>query len=399
MPSPDSSRGSLTSEDVRRHNLGLVALALTSGPLSRSELALETGLTRGAITSLSAELIEHEIVRESDRIAPEGRGRPKTLLELSATDVALIIATLDADRVEAVVSTLDGQRLGRFSRRHGRPIGDPGPVVDALAQVVSEALAHAAAVGRPLADLSVVVWAPVGGSPAVVLADTDLGWERVDLIGLLQQRLPRLRAAQIPLIADTSVAALEEHADAGAPPHLVYLKSDSGIGGAVFADGRALTGAAGWAGMLGHLPVIADGALCECGQHGCLVTVAGPDALLANAGLTDVADTDGLDAALERFVTGVRDGRRGFVDAWAAALPHVARTLQIALLTVGADHVVLGGYLAAFAEDIADELARIAVRTGGATPPQVTASRLGADAALLGAERAARLRMIDTLLG
>lgn len=399
MPSPDSLRGSLTSEDVRRHNLGLVALALTSGPLSRSELALETGLTRGAITSLSAELIEHEIIRESDRIAPEGRGRPKTLLELSATDVALIIATLDADRAEAAVSTLDGQRLGRFSRRHGRPIGDPGPVIDALAQVVSEALAHAATIGRPLADLSVVVWAPVGGTPAVVLADTDLGWERVDVIGLLKERLPRLSAAQIPLIADTSVAALEEHADAGAPDHLVYLKSDSGIGGAVFADGRPLTGTAGWAGMLGHLPVIPDGALCDCGQRGCLVTVAGPDALLAATGLTQRAHDVGLDAALSHFVAGVRAGASECVAAWAEALPHVARTLQIALLTVGADRVVLGGYLASFADDIADELARIAVTAGGTTPPRVSASRLGPDAALLGAERAARLRMIDTLLG
>ncbi|MFK4789691.1 ROK family protein [Microbacterium sp. ZW T5_56] len=398
MPSPDSLRGSLTSEDVRRHNLGLVALALTSGPLSRSELALETGLTRGAITSLSAELIEHEIIRESDRIAPEGRGRPKTLLELSATDVALIIATLDADRVEAVVSTLDGQRLARFSERHGRPIGDPGPVIDALAQVISEALSHAATIGRPLADLSVVVWAPVGGAPAVVLADTDLGWERVDVIGLLQERLPRLSAAQIPLIADTSVAALEEHVDAGAPDHLVYLKSDSGIGGAVFADGRALTGAAGWAGMLGHLPVIPDGALCECGQHGCLVTVAGPDALLSATGLAESARDEGLDAALDRFVAGVREGSPQHVSAWTQALPHIARTLQIALLTVGADRVVLGGYLASFVDDIGAELTRIAVTAGGAVPPHVSASRLGPDAALLGAERAARLRMIDTLL-
>jgi len=51
MPEP------MSSEDVRRHNIGLVLSELADGPRSRTELARATGLVGGTITSFTAELI------------------------------------------------------------------------------------------------------------------------------------------------------------------------------------------------------------------------------------------------------------------------------------------------------------------------------------------------------
>ena len=188
-------RPSLVSGDVRRHNLTLVLQHIArSGPSARSEIAEATGLTRGAVTALTAALTEAEVLQELEPDQAE-KGRPVTRLALGAPAVAILVAQVDADTATALMTSLAGDELFRVSIHHGRPMGDPGAVLDALADVVGEALEAASAMGRRVAELPVVVFAPVGGEPPVVLADTDLAWGRVDVLSGLGDRLPELAAA------------------------------------------------------------------------------------------------------------------------------------------------------------------------------------------------------------
>ncbi|WP_022889562.1 ROK family transcriptional regulator [Agromyces italicus] len=390
---------SLASADVRRHNLALIATRLAEvGVASRSDLADATGLARGSVTALVRRLEADGLVRETVQVAAEGKGRPRTMLELSADHLAIVTLLIDADHAAAVASTLGGRRLARVERRHGRPMGDPARVLDVAAQALDAVVGEVGE--RKIAEVSAVVWAPVGGDPAIVLADTDLGWGTVDLLALLAERSPGfaslMQAGRARLVADTQVAALAEHAAAGRPSELVYLKSDSGIGGAVVVAGLPLDGSHHLAGALGHLPVVPGGAPCACGQHGCLVTVAGPDVLLERAGLSELARDDGLTAALDEFVRRIRAGEPAAVDAWEAGAAELARTLQIVTLTVDPALIVVGGYLAALADDLGDRLAKIqpSVEQAFLTAPPIVGSLLGRDAALIGAERAAIARLL-----
>ena len=394
-------RRSLDSADVRRHNLGLVATTLARlGPRSRSELADATGLTRGAVTSLVGALVDAGLVREAASVAAEGRGRPRTLLELTGDDLALVTAAVDADHATAVASTLSSQRLADHRRRHRRPMGDPAPVVDALAAVIADTLDDLRASGRRAVALTVIAYAPVGGDPPVVLADTDLAWGRVDLVGLLRERLPDLDptlAGGIRLVPDATVAALAEHAAQGSPADLLYLKSDSGIGGALIAGGELVTGAHGIAGALGHLPIVADGVACECGQRGCLVTVAGPDVVLAAAGLDAFARTDGLDAALDELVHRVRTAEPVAAAAWDDAATWIARAMQVLAMATDPGRIVVGGYWAELADDLAARFAanRPQVDGRGLDGPAVVPSAFGTDAPMVGAERAMRIAVLE----
>ncbi|MFD6056033.1 ROK family protein [Agromyces sp. NPDC060279] len=393
--------GSLASADVGRHNLALVAGRLAAlGSASRSELATATGLARGSVTALVRRLEHDGLVRETASIAPTGKGRPRTLLELSGDHLAILTVLIDADRAVAVASSLRGERLHRAERRHGRPMGDPARVADVAAAVVGELLAELEPAGRRIAEASVVAWAPVGGDPAVVLADTDLDWGTVDLLALLAERSPTIaalaRAGRLRLLADTAVAAVAEHLDTGRPAELLYLKSDSGIGGAIVVDGAPLDGSHHIAGALGHLPVVPEGAACGCGQRGCLVTVAGPDVLLAAAGLDALAREAGLTAALRVFVDRIRAEEPRAVAAWRSGRAELARALQILVMAIDPTVIVLGGYLAELADELGEALAAIQPGIDGRylTPPRVLGSRLGADAALVGAERTAVARLL-----
>ena len=103
---------------------------------------------------------------------------------------------LDADEVTALVTTITGAPLLRISEHHGRPMGQPDLILDRLADVLSRALDSDELRGRRLADVTIVVFAPVGGDPAFVIADTDLGWGTVDVVGGLRSRRapsPRFR--------------------------------------------------------------------------------------------------------------------------------------------------------------------------------------------------------------
>ncbi len=65
--------------------------------------------------------------------------------------------------------------------------------------------------------------------------------------------------------------------------HALMLTLGTGVGGAVLVNGQLLRGVSGAAGHLGHLTVEADGALCSCGNRGCLETVFSARAIEAEA--------------------------------------------------------------------------------------------------------------------
>ena len=75
---------------VRRANLGVVLRHVaTSGSRSRAQIAAETGLTRGTVSSLVSELIARDLLYETgETTVPRGIGRPGAALELPTSSSA-----------------------------------------------------------------------------------------------------------------------------------------------------------------------------------------------------------------------------------------------------------------------------------------------------------------------
>ena len=89
-----------------------------------------------------------------------------------------------------------------------------------------------------------------------------------DLVGL---------PAEVPVFADNDarVAMAGEMVWGAARGHenVIMLTLGRGVGGAVISGGRLLRGHSGVAGHLGHITVDPDGAMCMCGNRGCLETI------------------------------------------------------------------------------------------------------------------------------
>jgi glucokinase-like ROK family protein len=105
----------------------------------------------------------------------------------------------------------------------------------------------------------------------------------------LQQLLEEQFGKPVFLQNDAKSAALAEYRFglAHGQRDVLVLSMDWGIGMGVILDGKLRSGASGFAGEFGHIPLVDGGALCHCGKRGCLETVASGSAIvrIAKAGI------------------------------------------------------------------------------------------------------------------
>lgn len=91
----------------------------------------------------------------------------------------------------------------------------------------------------------------------------------------------------VPVFADNDarVALAGEMVWGAATGHsnVIMLTLGASVGGAAMVNGQLLRGHAGVAGNLGHIAVDPDGAICACGNQGCLETVFSARAIEAEA--------------------------------------------------------------------------------------------------------------------
>ncbi|RZL10781.1 MAG: ROK family transcriptional regulator [Hymenobacter sp.] len=105
----------------------------------------------------------------------------------------------------------------------------------------------------------------------------------------LQQLLEEQFGKPVFLQNDAKSAALAEYRFglAHGLRDVLVLSMDWGIGMGVILDGKLRSGASGFAGEFGHIPLVDGGALCHCGKRGCLETEASGSGIvrIAKAGI------------------------------------------------------------------------------------------------------------------
>jgi predicted NBD/HSP70 family sugar kinase len=128
---------------------------------------------------------------------------------------------------------------------------------------------------------------------------------------------------------------------------ILYVMVGSGIGAGFVLDGRVHRGASGLAGEIGHVQVRPDGAVCRCGNRGCLETIAGEGALRAL--LRPRLGRDVTECELLDLVAGGDLGARRVVDDAGRAIGRVLADLCNAL---NPEAIVVGGQLSKVGEPL-----------------------------------------------
>ena len=89
----------INQDDLRNHNLSVVidTLLRASGPMSRADLAKETGLTKATMSLLVSLLIDAGVVKEGEPQNSASYGRPSTPLMLGGGKVCGIGMQVNTD--------------------------------------------------------------------------------------------------------------------------------------------------------------------------------------------------------------------------------------------------------------------------------------------------------------
>lgn len=278
------------------------------GPASRAELARTLGVSPAHMTQLTRELLADGLVVELEQ-APSQRGRPARLLGVAATAGGAIGVKVASDHLAFVEVGIDGGVVRAASEEF-----------DAAATTVladlTDLLARFISAGSAQRILGIGVGLPgsVDSQAGGVVDSVQLGWTQLPVGGTLR------RALGHPVLVENNVnaVAMAERLFGVGRGHEDFLvvTIGSGVGSGIVIGGSVVRGAGGGAGELGHVPVTESGPACVCGNRGCLESLIGQDALVANARTHEViGDTDGIDELRAAADRGSRQAQAIFAEA------------------------------------------------------------------------------------
>jgi len=242
-------------------------------PISRGEIAKRVGLTVQTVSTIVRELEQRGFLLGS-REAPRSRGYPATALTINPSGGFAIGLHVTPVSVEAALVDLAGMVVGR-NRRDLRP-ATPEASFAAIADLTRE-MRQLRSDGQIL-GVGMAIPGPFGVDSMSFVGPTTLaGWAEIPIA----KRLSAATGLTAFVGVDLAAAALGERLY-GAGRNLrdfYYLYFGVGLGGCMVHEGQPLRGAFGNAGEIGHIPLVADGDPCPCGNRGCLERYLSLDAM------------------------------------------------------------------------------------------------------------------------
>jgi predicted NBD/HSP70 family sugar kinase len=350
------------------------------GTASRSEIARHTGLSRTTVTTLVNDLQARGLVVELPLAEIHGRGRPPTLLRLDPSAGAVVGIHFDHHHLRVAVADLSSTVLAE--QWEGLDVDRAAEeALDSAAELVEVVLAEAGIERERVVGVGVALAGPVSRDGTVGSTVILPGWEGLNALDELTRRLD----LQVAVDNDANLGALAEVSfGAGrGMSDVIYLMVSSGVGAGIVIDGRLHRGVTGLGGEIGHVRVRPEGAVCRCGNRGCLETVASTDAVLSLLRPTHGQDL-GMRGLAELLDTGDAAALRVVNDAGreiGRVVAGLCNVLSPAGVIVGGDLGVVAAPLMTGIREALDRYALPAVRAA----IELRAGVLGERAEVLGA--------------
>ena len=311
------------------------------------------------------------------------------------TDANGCVLGIDTGGTKTALAAVDGHGRIIFSREILSPSTDEQMMVKALLDLVDWGLSEGSRRGLDVLGVGLGSAGFILRDEGILVESPNVTWSMVPLERLVSEHsgLPTF------LDNDANAAALGERF-AGVCRGIddfVYLTLGTGIGGGICVGGRIYRGHRGTAAEIGHMIVEPNGLPCECGNRGCLETVASGTALereaarlMAEDGTSLLGEMCGGDPGAltgEMISEAAEKGDPAALKAFSC----IARYLGLGIVNLihlfDPEMVVLGGGVSRSGHLLLDEV-RGMVRERGVPAlvegTQIVLSTLGSDAGLIG---------------
>ena len=274
-----SNRNSADQALVRELNLSLVLRYIhNEAPVSRSQIAQATGLNKSTVSSLVEDLLKRQLVHETG-LNSVGAGRPATLLEITPQAGGIIGVELGVDFIAVTLTDFTANILWRHLEDI-KPNDTQEKNISKILEFTDQAIDVCKNHGLYLLGLGLSVPGTTDVEKGVLVFAPNLQWRNVPLREIFYEHT----GLEVFVENDANAAAVAEHLFGTARncEDFIFVVVGIGIGGGLFLDGNLYRGRDGFAGEIGHTPIVAEPYQnpCHCGNLGCWETYASQHTLI-----------------------------------------------------------------------------------------------------------------------
>lgn len=359
----------------------------TSEPTSRAQIAKETKLTPPTVSSIVKELIEEELVVESDLGESQG-GRKPTMLLINHNAFYIIGVDAGARSIKCFAGNLSGEVIARAEPKTiTKPISKE-EFMEKMIDIIQSVLNSLSDPNKVL-GIGVAMHGVVDVDRGISLVASDLNFHDMPIKDELESTFNMI----VQVENDVRAMALGEswfNVGGNAESMLAVNLGARGVGAGLVIDGKLYHGVANLAGEVGHMTIDLSGDLCDCGSRGCFQTFATGDAIAKRARETLAIpdDSDAGELTSEQIYQKAIAGN----EALAGMLKETGEIIGIALTNlihvINPGRIVLGGGVSK-AESLILPVVKETIKQRGLTPEakqtSVGITTFGDDATLMGA--------------
>lgn len=305
-------------------------------PVSRVHLARLSGLQPSTVSSIVEQLKRERWVTEGATVRT-ARGRRPTMLSLNS-DLMLLVADVRPSRAVLAVVDLNGH----FLSRRVIPLGAN---VAASVAAIADGMKHLRDEhpDKIFEGACLSVQGRVDPLNNRLVFSPNLKWEDYDVSGHLQLEL----GLRVELENDANACLLSElwFGRVDGLRNVVLIAISEGVGSAILAEGRLISGAGGLAGEFGHICVETNGPLCACGQRGCWELCASSAAALRYYA---ELSTDSPPASMNDLVGRAMDGDQAAIHALEKQSEQVGKGLRMVTASLSPETILFAGDITTF---------------------------------------------------
>ncbi|MEP2783454.1 MAG: ROK family transcriptional regulator [Pseudoruegeria sp.] len=265
-----------------------------SGEIARIDIAKITGVSPATVTSITSELLQAGLIEEvapvSDR-TDSRRGRPRVALKIRGE--AHIVAGIKVSNLSTIVALIDFEGTTVFEYTSPMPSSklSPAEMVNVIDKAFRETISKARLRLDQISGVGIGVAGIIDAPRGFVYWSPSMTERNVELRDLVSARL------SIPVFIDNDanlVAKAEQMFGLGKNvSDFIVITIEHGVGMGIVLDNELYRGTRGRGAEFGHTKVHLDGALCRCGQRGCLEAYVADYALLREASITGTLPSGG----------------------------------------------------------------------------------------------------------
>jgi glucokinase len=266
-----------------------------------------------------------------------------------------------------------------------------------IVQTIEDCLADSGIESSQLNGISVGAPGPLDPRKGVIHDLPNLGWKNVKITEFLKKQF----SCPVTLSNDVDAGTYGEYVSGAAKGARCALGifPGTGIGGACVYEGKPLIGSRRSCMEIGHIPIVANGRLCGCGNYGCLETVASRLSIASEIAVAayrgeapfilEDAGTDLTNIRSAAIARAIENGDTVVAQIVERAATWLGQGIATAINLLLPDVVVLGGGLVDAMQDTYVDQVRASTLKHVAPPYrdqfEIKPAELGDDSVTLGA--------------